>query len=84
MNMKLFAALPVVAVLSVAPAMAGSLGGSVTDPEVSGPVIVAPPPAGFGGIGGLGTGAVVGGLAAAALLAVVLSDSSTTTTTTGN
>lgn len=76
MNKTLLIALPFIAALSVAPAMAGSLGGTVSEPEVRAPVVVVAPP-----VGGLGAGAVIGGVAAVALLAVLLSDSSTATTT---
>lgn len=79
MNIKLLATLPMVALLAAAPVAAGSMGTTVTEPEVRAPVVVIPPAA-----GGLGAGAIVGGVVAVAILAALLNDDDSTTTTTTN
>jgi hypothetical protein len=73
MNLKLVAALPLVAVMAAAPAFAGSLGASTSEPEVRAPVLLTPPP-----VGGLGVGAVVGGVVLVAAIAGALGSSSGT------
>jgi hypothetical protein len=72
MKLKLIAALPLVAVLAAAPAFAGSLGTTTSEPEVDRPVVVVPPQ-----VGGLGFGAVAGGLIVIALIGAMGSSSGT-------
>jgi len=70
MNFNLLAVLPLVALMA-APAFAGALGTTITEPEVE-DVVVIPPPA------GLGFGALAAGAAAIVVLGVLLNAETTT------
>jgi hypothetical protein len=72
MKLKLIAGLSLVASLAAAPAFAGALGASATDPEVRVPALLPPPP-----VGGLGAGAVIGGVVLLGLLGAMGSSSGT-------
>jgi hypothetical protein len=76
MTIRSLATLSLVTALAAAPVMAGTLGGTVSDPEVRAPVILPP--------GGLGTGAIAAGVVGAAVVIALVagSDDDTTTTTT--
>jgi hypothetical protein len=77
MNWKLISALPLVAVMAAAPAFAGSLGTTTSEPEVRRPAVLPPPP-----VGGLGVGPVIGGVVLVGLVISLMGDDNGTTTTT--